>query len=533
MLFLLFSYLLNMTSAKKSKYHLYVVNCERFINPSVNFYLMVLEDRLSFREALLEHRTEEEWKQYRPHHFTLYNELVHFEGKETTYEEVIKQYAQRFPADRNYSVKAHLNRMLADCEVPHFSFTNPEVIRGFLLSAKSPAEWARYQPSRITFQSMSFQYQGISILGQMLLYNIFVELDNQENGTFYAFLDYQQRPDLTKRLGKSMVTKSITKIFDLAGIKIKSKLIAEENITSERLREILLTKRTEEEWKRWEGNSSDFNQTWFDLVGYRNFNGASLLRHYEEAKGRRISAKDLFTEAKVEVGSDPTLLHKRIENRFERLYGILDDPVAVRDLFLQLKSEEEWKQPQQFTNLRRERVAISVDRSITIHTLLHLFSAYKYNAQQDSVESYICFEAMKQNHPKHNGLFKSNKTELSELLDFAGLEHKFIPTLGDDDIDLHDPALLKRMLFHAKYENRVLSVDELNSMPFNKLRKATFTDPSTGLELKGQSLMIFYSALYYVKEHPEMGLEEANKLNKGKSNQAVMNEILEKAGLKR
>ncbi|HLC86694.1 MAG TPA: hypothetical protein VJH65_00240 [Candidatus Nanoarchaeia archaeon] len=299
-------------------------------------------------------------------------------------------------------------------------------------------------------------------------------------------------------------------------------------MSEERLREILLAKRTEEEWKRWEGNSKDFESTLFDLEGYRNFTGEALRRIYEERQRKKYLVRDIFSDANIEVGSDPEILRKRIEDRFERLYGILEDPVAVRNLFLQIKSEEEWAKPQQYFPLRKQKVAISDNRSITLHTLCYLFSIYKYNLQQESVDSYIGFDDVIHDS-RFNGVVQSNRAALGEILDFAGIEYKFIPDLSDG-INLHDPAFLRKILFHATYEDGELLPAGLKKLSAAKFRKVRLCDPTTGFNLTGHSLMLFYSAFHYVKEHPEVGLEEAaNTLKKGKSNQAVMDEILAKA----
>ena len=126
-------------------------------------------------------------------------------------------------------------------------------------------------------------------------------------------------------------------------------------------------------------------------------------------------------------------------------------------------------------------------------------------------------------------MIQSNREALGELLDFAGLEYKFVPNVWD--VDLHDSSFLRRFLYNGTLQGERLSARDLTTTPSWKLRKAVFTDPSTGLELKGHSLMLYYTALHYVKEHPEVGLDEAtNDLNKGKSNQKVWDEILGKAG---
>ena len=218
----------------------------------------------------------------------------------------------------------------------------------------------------------------------------------------------------------------------------------------------------------------------------------------------------------------------KLEDRIERFYRPFEDPAVIRSLFLQLKTEKEWTKPQPFGPLRKKKVQVG-DRAITIHTLLHLYSIHKYNTQQPDVGSYITFHDA-QDDPKYKGVIRSSREELGELLDFAGLKYKFTPTLGDCDIDLHDPALLKRLLSHCTYEGRDLTPREIKDFSANKFRRVRMYDPTTGFAITGQSLMIYYSALAYIREHPEVGLEvAANKLHKGKSNQAVMDDILEKA----
>ena len=490
---------------------------------------MMLENRLSFREALLEHRTEKEWQQYRPHHLSLYREPFNLEGRTVTGGELVAEYKARFPADREYSDRGNYNRMFAECDVPQFSFTDHEVLRGFLLSARSPAQWSKYQPSYHTFWQLDFRHMGIDLKGQMMLYNIFVELENQHQGTFYSFVDYtpERNPGMYKKLQTTRSGAFITKVFDIAGLTVKGKPILEEDLTPERLKEILLTNRTEEEWRRWRGKSGDFESTWFDLDGYKHFTGASLRRRFEEVQGQKYSVKDIFVEAKIEVG-DPEFLRKMVEDRFERFYGVFDDPTQVRNLFLGIMSEEEWAKPQQYAPLRKQKVTVNSDRSLSIHTLLHLFSIYKHNAEQESIDSYIGFNEAQSE--KHKGLIQSNKKALGELLDFAGLEYRFIPDISE--VDLHDPTILRRMLFHATLEGRDFSATELKNAGIQQFRKARFSDPTTGVDIAGQSLMIYFSALYYVKEHPEVGLDEAAQtLHKGRSNLAVMGEILQKAKL--
>ena len=70
---------------------------------------MTLEGRVAFREALLEHKPTEEWKQYRPQHQTVYHSTFALEGREVSGTELIREYTQRFPAGGEYSDRGTLN----------------------------------------------------------------------------------------------------------------------------------------------------------------------------------------------------------------------------------------------------------------------------------------------------------------------------------------------------------------------------------------------------------------------------------------
>ncbi len=231
--------------------------------------------RASFQSALLEYKSTEEWKESRFSHQSIYYNIFHFEGRELTGSELIGEYATRFPVQKDtfaYSDRAQLNRMLAECHIPQFSFLDQEVLRGFLLSAKSEKQWEKYQPSYHTFWDVNFQYAGIDLKGQMLLYNLFVELENKKNNTYYAFIDYtlERSSEMHTLLRKSSSGSFISSVFERAGLAVKGKRIEHESLDAARLREILLSRRTEQEWEKWDGGWSDFQSTWFDLKSYRN-----------------------------------------------------------------------------------------------------------------------------------------------------------------------------------------------------------------------------------------------------------------------
>ena len=490
---------------------------------------MGLEDRISFREALLSHRTEEEWRDYRPQHMNFYNSPFSFEGRQVTGSELIVEYSSRFPIDRDYSNRARLNRILEECGVPQFSFSDPEILRGFLLSAKTPAEWQTYEPGFHSFNDIDFQYVGIRLKGQMLLHNVFVELENKKNGTHYAFIDYHKNPDLAKEIYKDHSTEFITSLFELAKLSIKSGSIEDKLISNDRLKEILLSRRSVQDWSRWEGNSSEFDKLRFDVGGVRVFNGARLRRIYGDQHGRKYSAKDIFDDTGVSVASDPALLRSKKEDYFDRLYSFFDDPVTVRDLLLQVQGEVEWSQFQDFSALRRGEV-IHDGRNLTLHTLAILYNIHKYNQTKNDLTEWITLKDA-QNEASLAGIATSNKKTLSELLDFAGLSHRWRAELPE--VDLNKPSLLKRLLFHAEYDDGPVNIEQIRSMNSTEFRRITFDDPETGLRVKGHALMLYYSAYDYWQANPEYPLSHVvQNLKKGKSNARVKAEIISRAGLR-
>ena len=84
-------------------------------------------------------------------------------------------------------------------------------------------------------------------------------------------------------------------------------------------------------------------------------------------QGKKFNAKQIFDEAGLAVASDPALLKRRLEDHFDRVYGVLEDPDEVRDLLLQVRSEDEWKTPQVFSDLRKERVNINGQRNMVAY----------------------------------------------------------------------------------------------------------------------------------------------------------------------
>ena len=488
---------------------------------------MEQKGRDNFRESLLEYKARDYWKEHRPNHLQLYRARFNFEGRELSGQEIIGEYASRFPADRKYSTKANLNRMLEECGIEQFLFSNPDTLRGFLLSAKSPAQWNDYEPSYHSFNDMTFQYIGIALKGQMLLNHVFMELENKANRTYYAFVDYSRNAGLQNKLEKGTTAEFIGKLPVIAGFKPRIKEVDSENLPPDRVREILIAQKSAENWAKWDGSADDFRKMRFRIPEYRVFTGSALLRGYEQTTGKRCTVDDLFKIANVQVASDPSVLRKWKTEHLDKMCGMMDDPVAIRNLFLQLRSEKEWKRPRTFVDTRHERVNID-GKKVTVHDLLHRYSIHKYNSRQTNPDDYVFLKEAQ----SRSNVIQSNTATLKELLEFGGLEAKFIPDVGD--VDLHSPVVLKRLLFNGRLADRKIPVSEAVQMKAEYFRKIRFTDPDTGFSLTGHSLMIYFDALKYTKHHPEVTLNQAAVgMNKGKSNQKVMDELVETAGLRR
>ena len=290
-----------------------------------------------------------------------------------------------------------------------------------------------------------------------------------------------------------------------------------------------MSKRSIDEWAKWEGNSPDFDKTRFDMDGVRVFSGSLLKRRYGETQNKRYSAKEIFDIAGISVASDPALLRSKKEDYFERFYAFFDDPTIIRNLMLQVQSENEWAQFQEFCPLRQRRV-ISDRRSLTLHTLSMLYNIYKYNQTADDLEDCVTLGDV-QNDPSLARIATSNKKTISELLDFAGIKHKWRAEL--DDVNLKDSALLQRLLVRAEYEGEPVNFNQISSMNAEKFRRTSFEDPQTGLKVKGHALMLYYSAFDYWKAHPEHTFSHVvQELKKGESNISVKEDIVSRSGLR-
>ena len=82
------------------------------------------EGREVFRDALLTNRSEDEYKSYDLSRKAVdfYHQPFRFEDERISGKELLEEYVHQFPADRDYSNPAELNRMFSQCDIPQVRF---------------------------------------------------------------------------------------------------------------------------------------------------------------------------------------------------------------------------------------------------------------------------------------------------------------------------------------------------------------------------------------------------------------------------
>ena len=223
---------------------------------------LVDENVRPFREALLSFRTADEWKNERlDYNLGFYHKRVSFQGEDIPIGQLVSTYTEQFPADREYSTMANLNRMLSDSEIDLFRFSDPAVLRELFLSVRSEDEWRDYEPTWQSFDSMEFAYgDDRTIKAQMLMHNLAVETYNGDHSTHYAYVDFDQDKEFRKELYQEGMRsrKGLAGLFEKAGIKVSHREIDDDVLDNDRVQEILLSKMSAEKWSKWAGNASDF-----------------------------------------------------------------------------------------------------------------------------------------------------------------------------------------------------------------------------------------------------------------------------------
>ncbi|GEM_PF-4007761 len=486
----------------------------------------ITEEIKPFREALLALRPTEQWKNERLEYTGgFYHRRVLFEGKAIPMKRVVQEFISRhFPAEREYSDMAQLNRMVAMAGIERFSFRDSAVLHKMFLSVKTEEEWKDYEPSSSDFDKMNFTYtKSKSLQGQMLMIHTDLEEFNETHGTFYAFMDCNNQ----KRLGDATIGVStadkIAKLFERAGIAVSHAHLEEMVLDSQKVKEILLSARGAEEWVSWPGTVEEFISTTFKIPGYRRFSGGMLQGVLEQQQGIKYSVKDVFALAGMEYGTDPAIRHGKLEDRFEKFYGMFTDREVMHHLFLQVQSPEAWATPQYFQGLRTKSVHYH-GREITLHTMMLLFGVYENNCQlKKRVEDYVTFADL-QKDPALNRY--SNKDTLGRILCYGKLDCKWIPDVTE--VELGSPTFLRRLLEQGEYDGKTISYDEMNRMGVSEFRKVALQDHETGFTIKGHALMLFYSALPYQQQFPDKNISEiVQRMKLGKSNASVKESIFE------
>ncbi|MAF99476.1 MAG: hypothetical protein CMH61_02590 [Nanoarchaeota archaeon] len=484
----------------------------------------VVEAMQPFREALLSFKSEESWKTERiRYHRGFYHNVVQFDGDSVSLLSLIEDFTKEFPPDREYSKMANLNRMLSSSNIDVFSFSDPTVLRELLLSARSDEDWADYEPSWISMRNMTFTYGDRKMKSEMLGIHLEVDKYNTENNTHYAPIDFLQGPLC---LPRARSRSTIASWFEKAGIEVSNRDIRNDTLDAKRLREILISKKSENEWEKWEGLSPEFYRTRFKLPSYRAFSGL-ILQSALEKKGKRHNVKKIFELAGIKPGSDPDLLRKRATNKYERIFGIFDDPSEINSLLLQVHTEEEWKDFHIPGELRKKEVRYA-GMSYKLHTLAMLWGVYKINSERAGIEDYVTLTDIQHDEQlKHHAT--SNQRIFSELLDYAGLEHKWRATLPE--VSITNGEYLRHLLSHGTLNGESVGLTDLHGFNSTMFRKAKYCDPDNGFRVTGHSLMLFYSAAPYAVVHGIPIARAAVEEKQGQSNNAVFSEIKELIGI--
>jgi len=213
---------------------------------------------------------------------------------------------------------------------------------------------------------------------------------------------------------------------------------------------------------------------------------------------------------------------RRTEKHYQRFYGIFSEPWNLRDILLKVQSEDDWAKPQDFSRLRKRVVYIPdkyLGRDITLHTLLMLYGAYKFNQERNEPKRILLGDfrwyPLEQKTSGRNGL--------GELLDMAGIDYKWNKNI--EEVPFGQPEYMKYLLTQGEYDGHRIDTDEIMKMRSTEFRKVRFYDSDTGFDITGHSMMLFYSAMAYAREHGISLTEAAVNRKMGKSNGTVLKEI--------
>ncbi len=484
---------------------------------------LIADEKEPFKKAALSFASREKWSEKPVAHQAFYRARLQVDGETVTGKELIEKYANEFPADREYSTKAHLRRMLSDVGIEEFTYSQPKVLEEMLLSAHTRNEWAKMEPTLDSFGKTKFTYKGRSIKGQMLLRHLAIEDINNKHGTYFAPMDTETDTNIGKCVNWRRNSKFLRQVFDTAGIESKTRLVKDMKVDDDKLREILLSKMDNDEWSNWEGNGLDFRKLQFDIPGYRNFSGESLQKAYSHDNSV-VSLDELRRATNIPIGE--AVATQRREDGDERLYGIYSDPAKVRSVLLQVHSERDWLKPKKFDGLRGKKVNIE-GREVSLHYFMMLKGVAEYNHGRPLEERLNLDRIQQDDSLKH--LATSNRNILDGLLEYSGLRANWIANISD--YDLQDNATIRKFLLNAEYQGQPISPDGLKQLSSREFRKVEFTDPETECAVKGHALMLAHSAYdsWSKQDGVNSLMKYANK-GHGKSNSESQRALLETAG---
>ena len=487
-----------------------------------------------YRNALLSFRDREQWRETDVNLRILRPKKLRLKGKVITLGDLVEEFTEENSNEEDYSHRSNFNRMLHECEIERFNYSNPDNIRGFLFSARGVEGWKDWEVSTSEFRPMQFQYKGMAKKGRMLALNIFMDEWNDENGTFYSQEDFTGNPELNSELSKAYSLNYLISIFNKSGVQIRDRHIGSEDIDKDVLREILLSHADEDEWRNLLLDRDEFHSLRFNLRPYVTFTGHSLLKRLRESKEEDLDIDDLFDLANLESGrTNPMLSRESRITRYNEKYGFLDDSDRVREIMLKLYSEKDWNKSKEFQEVRKRNFEYQGEKR-SVHTLLNWYSTHKHNREQEQETGsnpYLFMAEIQDDPELSKGVLKSSKELLEELLEIGGIPHDNTFRVNITDYNLRNSQVLNMFLTNVSYEGEPTNVRRLLNMrsPSAAVRFATYSDPSSNFQISGHGLMIYYSTQDMRNQDLDMNKKEI--FNKGRSNLSIFEEMVQNSGL--
>ena len=209
--------------------------------------------------------------------------------------------------------------------------------------------------------------------------------------------------------------------------------------------------------------------------------------------------------------------------------AIFENHYLLRESLLEIMSQEEWSKPKNFTDVRSKPITI-YRQTRTLHTLMTLYSVYKYNINQNSPEEMLNLNQAQRN-PKYSHIPLSSRAVLDDILNIAGIQNRWHPSF--ENVDLRNRNYVRKILLNAEHaDGSPVTITEIKEMNAWDWRTVRVKDPEIGLDKALRSLVQYFTAFDYWKTHPKYSLNHVvQKRKKGKVNKKALNEVLEFAGL--